>query len=320
MKEFRIEILKGNDAGSQFRITGARVILGRAPDCDIIITDQSASRTHSELIKVEDGFLLKDLKSSNGVYVNGKKVLEHFLSSGDVFTIGNHAYRYMEVETSPEVKVFSGTPEGTIPGISTGRSSQQINIPGAGSGGAKKKRLILYGGVGFIFLLMMLFLMMGAEPPKQESKTEDKAAPSGDTSGVEDELTEDDPGFEAKVPDDMREFFKRANDFYFEGRRELRMENYVRAIESFRKAVTFYPKHQRANYYIRFLNEKIKEESQRHLNIGKKMLAQKRYDDAIRSFNEVMNLNLKEQGSSFFKEAEKLRGIAEKRREAVIEQ
>ena len=117
----------------------------------------------------------------------------------------------------------------------------------------------------------------------------------------------------------MREFFKKANDFYFEGRRELRMENYVRALDSFRKAVTFYPKHQRSNYYIKFLNEKIKEESRRHLSIGKKMLKQKRYNDAIRSFNEVMNLNLKTQGSKFFKEAERLRGIAEKRREAVIE-
>jgi hypothetical protein len=320
MKDFRIEILKGNEAGSQFRITGARVILGRAPDCDIVVTDQSVSRTHSELIKIEDGFLLKDLKSSNGVYVNGKKVAEHFLASGDVFTIGNHAYRYIEIESVPEPRVFSGTPEGTVPGISMGRSSQQINVPGAGVDGAKKKRLILYGGVGFIFLLMILFLMMGVEEPKKETKegvssklnTEDKTS-------AEDDITEDDEAFSSKVPEDMRDFFKKANDFYFEGRRELRMENYVRALESFRKAVTFYPRHQRANYYIKFLNEKLREESQRHLNIGKKMLEQKRYDDAIRSFNEVMNLNLKEQGSVFFKEAERLRGIAEKRKQVVIE-
>jgi len=136
---------------------------------------------------------------------------------------------------------------------------------------------------------------------------------------AEDDITEDDEAFSSKVPEDMRDFFKKANDFYFEGRRELRMENYVRALESFRKAVTFYPRHQRANYYIKFLNEKLMEESKRHLNIGKKMLEQKRYDDAIRSFNEVMNLNLKEQGSVFFKEAERLRGIAEKRKQVVIE-
>jgi hypothetical protein len=320
MKDFRIEILKGNEAGSQFRITGARVILGRAPDCDIVVTDQSVSRTHSELIKIEDGFLLKDLKSSNGVYVNGKKVAEHFLASGDVFTIGNHAYRYIEIESVPEPRVFSGTPEGTVPGISMGRSSQQINVPGAGVDGAKKKRLILYGGVGFIFLLMILFLMMGVEEPKKETKTDaNSKLNTEDKTSAEDDITEDDEAFSSKVPEDMRDFFKKANDFYFEGRRELRMENYVRALESFRKAVTFYPRHQRANYYIKFLNEKLMEESKRHLNIGKKMLEQKRYDDAIRSFNEVMNLNLKEQGSVFFKEAERLRGIAEKRKQVVIE-
>ena len=72
-KESRLEILKGNEAGAQFRISGSRVLFGRASDCDVVITDSSVSRNHAEMIKAEGGYIVKDLKSSNGVFVNGKK-------------------------------------------------------------------------------------------------------------------------------------------------------------------------------------------------------------------------------------------------------
>lgn len=324
-KESRLEILKGNEAGAQFRISGVRVLFGRASDCDVVITDTSVSRNHAELIKAEGAYLIKDLKSSNGVFVNGKKVQEHYLVSGDIFTIGNHAYRYMEIETGSANFSRQSRMEGTIPGISTS-SSGEIIIPGSSSsGGTKNKRIILYGFVGFVLLMMLILLMLGSEEDKEKNKKTDSSVETKETSTENKtvDMEKGEPGeasYATKVPDDMRDFFDKANEFYFNGKRELRMENYARALEDFKKAITFYPNHGKASFYIKIINEKIKQESEKQMKIGKRMMSQYRYDDAIRSFNEVMNLNVKEPNSDMFKEAEKLRTISEKRKGMVIDE
>jgi len=325
-KESRLEILKGNDAGAQFRISGARVLFGRASDCDVVITDSSVSRNHAELIRAEGGYIVKDLKSSNGVFVNGKKVQEHYLVSGDVFTMGNHAYRYIEVEAAAMNYSRQSQMEGTIPGISAS-SSGDIIVPGSSSaGGAKKKRMLLYSVVGGLVVIMLIALMASGED--KDKKNADEKKNNEQMSSTDKEMSPSDieksepkePVYLTKIPDDMKEFFDRANEFYFEGKRELRMENYARALESFKKAVTFYPNHAKALFYIKKLNEMIKGESEKQMRIGRKMMSQYRYDDAIRSFNEVMNLNAREPNSPLFKEAEKLKNISEKSKGMVIDQ
>ena len=325
-KESRLEILKGNDAGAQFRISGARVLFGRASDCDVVITDSSVSRNHAEMIRAEGGYIVKDLRSSNGVFVNGKKVQEHYLVSGDVFTMGNHAYRYIEVESAAVNYSRHSQMDGTIPGISSS-SSGDIVVPGSSSsGGVKKKRIILYGIVGGVFVLLLIVLMASGDDKDKKTATEQKnkeqgaSTNEGMTAAEIEKAEPQDPNYLTKIPDDMKEFFDRANEYYFEGKRELRLENYARALESFKKAITFYPNHAKAQFYIKKLNEMIKGESERQMRVGKKMMSQYRYDDAIRSFNEVMNLNAREPNSPQFKEAEKLKNISEKRKGTVIDQ
>ena len=56
------------------------------------------------------------------------------------------------------------------------------------------------------------------------------------------------------------------------------------------------------------------------MDMGKKMFPQKRYDDSIRYFMDVMNLNARQADSDIFKEAEKWKSMAEKRKGEVFEQ
>lgn len=66
------------------------VRIGRAPDNEVVISDTSVSRNHLEIIKTDRGvFILKDLNSRNGTYVNGKKVNETTLQETDIIRIGN---------------------------------------------------------------------------------------------------------------------------------------------------------------------------------------------------------------------------------------
>ena len=66
------------------------LIIGRSSDCDIVIRDDKfVSRTHASLEKVDDNnYELRDLQSSNGVFVHGKKILVAQLKANDVFFIG----------------------------------------------------------------------------------------------------------------------------------------------------------------------------------------------------------------------------------------
>jgi hypothetical protein len=67
------------------------VVLGRSRECDIVLEDRSVSRRHAELVRHGDGFLLRDLDSTNGSAVNGKRIRESPVLPGDDITLGTVA-------------------------------------------------------------------------------------------------------------------------------------------------------------------------------------------------------------------------------------
>jgi FHA domain-containing protein/uncharacterized protein DUF1707 len=71
----------------------ARVVLGRSRDCQLILADDTVSRRHAEL-RIEDGcWLLRDLGSSNGTWVNGRRVVEAEVRPGDLVQLGGAEIR-----------------------------------------------------------------------------------------------------------------------------------------------------------------------------------------------------------------------------------
>ncbi len=81
-------LINTNDNRS-YDLASARLILGREQSCDITVDDLNVSRTHAELRREPQGFwLLNDLGSTNGTYVNGTEVSSHILQPGDRITLG----------------------------------------------------------------------------------------------------------------------------------------------------------------------------------------------------------------------------------------
>jgi len=70
-------------------ITSRRVVIGRAKDCDVQITDPNASRRHAEVRQEGSAYWLIDLDSTNGTTVNGHRTARAKLDSGDTITIGS---------------------------------------------------------------------------------------------------------------------------------------------------------------------------------------------------------------------------------------
>jgi len=77
-----------------FPLTGARVRVGRGRSNDLVMDDASVSRDHAELVSAGGGWKVRDLESTNGVSVNGVKVLERQLELGDTVAFGTASVRF----------------------------------------------------------------------------------------------------------------------------------------------------------------------------------------------------------------------------------
>ena len=67
---------------------GEFLTLGRDLSNDLVLADEFTSVRHARLERKERGFMLRDLRSTNGTYVNGTRVFEAFLADGDRFRVG----------------------------------------------------------------------------------------------------------------------------------------------------------------------------------------------------------------------------------------
>jgi hypothetical protein len=70
------------------------VTMGRLPDNDIVVADANVSRRHAEIRPVGGHYVLVDLKSTNGVRVNGTLVTQQALQPGDTITLGGTVLRF----------------------------------------------------------------------------------------------------------------------------------------------------------------------------------------------------------------------------------
>ena len=70
-------------------------IIGRSADVDISLLDESISRQHAILVYRREDYVLKDLDSKNGTFLNGTAVHECPLRPGDVIQVGSHSLRFL---------------------------------------------------------------------------------------------------------------------------------------------------------------------------------------------------------------------------------
>jgi hypothetical protein len=75
-------------SGREHALALGRTSIGRASDNLVHLLDEAVSRHHAEVVPGPRGYLLRDLGSENGIYVNGERAPEHVLRDGDVVQIG----------------------------------------------------------------------------------------------------------------------------------------------------------------------------------------------------------------------------------------
>lgn len=98
LKQARFTVRSGRDTGEDISVPKAHVAIGTLPENDIVLTDPTVSRRHAVVEETPGGWLVKDLGSTNGTFLDGVRVREGYLKAGAVIKLGNTELAFAAAE------------------------------------------------------------------------------------------------------------------------------------------------------------------------------------------------------------------------------
>jgi hypothetical protein len=101
----RLVVSSGRTVVAEVALNRPRMVLGRDESCDISLDSRYVSRFQNLFLETAEGWMLIDLSSTNGCFVNGRRVREHRLRDGDLIAVGHHQMRF----TGPNAKARPGS-------------------------------------------------------------------------------------------------------------------------------------------------------------------------------------------------------------------
>lgn len=142
LPKFILRGVSGSYFGKTYPLRGSTII-GRHSECHICVNADGISRKHVQIDADPDGLKVKDLGSSNGTYVNGKKIEESVLKVGDELKIDNIRF-LVQTPGMSEPKAEKGSENKTV----KKPTNQEIDEKASKSGGAIKwlVTLVVLGG------------------------------------------------------------------------------------------------------------------------------------------------------------------------------
>lgn len=85
---YRLTVVFGGKTVDRKEVHESRFVIGRSRDADLVIDNLGISRAHAEIVLEKSVPTLRDLKSNNGTFVNGRRITRHNLNDGDEIAIG----------------------------------------------------------------------------------------------------------------------------------------------------------------------------------------------------------------------------------------
>ncbi len=99
----RIEVRHDGEVIEELVFPLGRVIVGRSADNEVYIKSKFVSRHHAQLVSDENGCVIEDLNSTNGVFLGERQVKKYRLRDGDVVSLGVHELVYHDLRLQNEV-------------------------------------------------------------------------------------------------------------------------------------------------------------------------------------------------------------------------
>ena len=166
----RLVVLTEGFTGLSHELKAEKVTIGRVGDNDFQIAEASVSSHHCEVIKQGEDFVVKDLNSTNGTYIDGEQVTEAVLKPGRLLRLGQVEVRLETGAPGAAAKPLEKTmvlPQGGV-SLNQFDTAARASVDGA-TGFARKsnKTNKIFIGIGIalgvviIILLVLVFLKMG---------------------------------------------------------------------------------------------------------------------------------------------------------------
>lgn len=104
LRKCQLAAIDGIDKGKKYSLVKPITKIGKKENNDFVISDTTVSRNHLSLEYTSDTFLLRDMDSTNGTYVNGTRVKEAYLVPGDRIKIGNTTLEFVAFEEKVKIE------------------------------------------------------------------------------------------------------------------------------------------------------------------------------------------------------------------------
>ncbi|MBI4815074.1 MAG: sigma 54-interacting transcriptional regulator [Deltaproteobacteria bacterium] len=97
VQRFLLGVIRGPQPGSTHLLLKDRTTLGKGEDADVVIADATVSRLHLEIVRSGDRYMVRDLGSTNGTFLEGTQIKEAFLKPGSRIRAGEVLLRFLPV-------------------------------------------------------------------------------------------------------------------------------------------------------------------------------------------------------------------------------
>ncbi len=124
LRKCQLLVNEGPSRGKKMPLNQKITSIGKRENNDLVLMDKTVSRNHFEIEYQSDSFLLKDLGSTNGTYLNGSRVKEAYLSPGDLIKVGSTTIEFMAYDE----KIKIAPSENNEFGLMVGKSRKMRQI------------------------------------------------------------------------------------------------------------------------------------------------------------------------------------------------
>ena len=107
--EVKLIGLTGPYRGNSYEFRGSEFLVGRIPNCDLVLVENTISAQHSKIVKTGDRYEIQDLRSTNGTFVNGVKVDRKILRTGDKLKFDQAEFEFINLADAS--RTMMATPE-----------------------------------------------------------------------------------------------------------------------------------------------------------------------------------------------------------------
>jgi DNA-binding NtrC family response regulator len=117
LRQVKLTVVRGKEKGREVVAAADVIRIGKAPENDLVLGEDTVSRVHCEIVHDAKGWLVRDLRSTNGTFLDGAEVKEAYLRPGSVISIGAAQVKFQPFDERIEAEPLDSL--GDLVGVST---------------------------------------------------------------------------------------------------------------------------------------------------------------------------------------------------------